>query len=181
MDGAPVVLQELEGLLRTVSLQDAALPERGVEVGAKLRKVVNRYPGNDVPSVQILGHEEDPIVVKGSLNDVLMGLSGYARATSDALRQLFLGKRYVAFSWGDTIVRRGFIDDLKIIWDRDSLARYEITFLPMEAQEAVVIAAPFPTSEIPQTLLEEILAALDVLEAAAETAVALNNLGRALL
>lgn len=181
MDGAPVIIQELEGQLRTVILQDAALPERGVEVGAKLRKVVNRYPGNDVPSVQILGHEEDPIVVKGSLNDVLMGLGGYARATSDALRQMFLGKRYVAFSWGDTVVRRGFIDELKIIWDRDSLARYELTIFPMEAQESIVIALPFPTSEVPQTLLDAILEALDALESAAETAVALNNLGRTLL
>lgn len=181
MDGAPIILQELEGQLRTLTLDGAAMAERGLEVGAKLRKIVNRYPGNDVPSVQVLGHEEDPIVIKGSLNDSLMGLAGYARATANAMRELFLGKRYVAFSWGDTLVRRGMIDELKLIWDRDSLARYELTLLPLEAQEAVVIAVPFPASEQPAAFLEAIEAALDELEDAADNAVAILNLGRALL
>ena len=180
-DGLPVLIQELEGAFTYLELGAAKLPEQGVEVGVKLRHVVNRYPGATTPSVQIMGIEEDPIILRGRIVDAQTGLSGDALATMGLLRSQLLGLRYCSLSWGTDLVRRGFVIGAKLTLRKATSIDYELTFLPVEADEASVLAVPFPNAVSPLSLLDllrEILAALDDL---ADTLVALNNLGRGLL
>lgn len=180
-DGLPVLIQELEGAFTIVELGDAKLPEQGIEVGAKLRHIVNRYPGSSAPSVQIMGIEEDPIVLKGRIVDVLTGLSGDALATMSLLRAQLLGLRYCSLAWGTALVRRGYVVGVKLTLLREGSIGYELTFLPCEADEASVLALPFPNAVSPLSLLDLLRSILAALDDLADTLVALNNLGRGLL
>ena len=171
-DGLPVILRELEGQQREVVLEGSALPRQGVEVGGRLRTVRTHYPGTRAASTQVLGTEEDPIELRGHLRDVWLGAEGAALAQMQALRDLYLGQRYCELSWGETLVRRGFIKEFRADFIREADIGYRLRFEVDEADEAEVLAPV----EFEETTPEEVSAALVVLRTAADN---LSNIASA--
>lgn len=177
-DAYPVVLEELEGQRRRVVLEASALPFQGVDAGVSQRLVRTHYPGASRASVQVMGTEENEVVLSGRLSDVLLGEAGGAEALVGKLRELVLGQRPIQLTWG-ALVRRGFLQRFTPRYSRRDLVGYEISFLPDEADDAVVVGVPYQA-----TTPTDVLTLLDLLrdiEAALDEAIAINNLLQAVL
>jgi len=163
-DGLPVIVRELEGQGREVVLEGSTLPQRGVDVGARLRTVRTHYPGSRRASTQVLGTEEQDIQLQGQLRDVWTGLQGGALSQMQALRDLYLGQRYCELSWGETLVRRGYLKEASFSLVRAEDIGYRLVFEVSEADEAEVVA---PT-EYEETTPEDVSLALAALLAATD-------------
>lgn len=168
-DGQAVVIRELEGDLREVELGDSDLPERGVEVGGKMRTVPTWYPGAKAASTQVMGTEDEPIVLKGFFNDRWTGLIDGAAAKRAALESLRLGQRYCELQWGSLITVRGFLVKTRFKILREHQIAYELEFQVAETDLAEVIATPAVVEgqADPLTVLDLLSDALDALEDAA--------------
>lgn len=177
-DVYPVILEELEGQRRRVTLEASALPFQGVEAGVSQRLVKTYYPGTTRASVQVMGTEEGDVVLTGRLSDVLLGEAGGAEALVAKLRALVVGQRPVQLTWG-AVVRRGFVQSFVPNYSRRDSVGYEITFSPDEADDAAVVAVPYQA-----TTATDVLSILDLLrevESAMDEAIAVNNLLAAIL
>lgn len=82
--------------------RDAPLGGRGsggaFESKVETRQVERYYPGQDVPSRQVMGVKWAPIVVNGNLQD--RGVVGRAREIVETLQRMAQRKRRVRISWG---------------------------------------------------------------------------------
>lgn len=122
-----VLIRALDGSA-VVALFDSAMPERGIEVGVKLRSVVTRYPGNDAPTTQVMGTEEDDIPLKGQWRDVWIGSDGAALAYVTQMRTLLLSQKPCELSWGQALVRRGYVKEFTHTIERAGIIGWSLTF-----------------------------------------------------
>jgi hypothetical protein len=178
-NGQPVVIRELEGDRRTVLLQDADMPDQGIDVAGELREVSTEYPGSSRRSTQIMGTSEQPIELKGRLLDSLMGIDGHAISMMTALRKVYLGQRYCELAWGSTLVRRGYLKRASFRVIRDGDIEYQLTFNPDEADEAEVIAVPqtpLASSRDAITAIDAALVVVDTMDGLLDTMTALDAL-----
>lgn len=163
----------------------AAMPAQGVDVGLKLRTVRTMYPGNSIPSVQVMGTEDVPLVLRGTWRDSLLQETNGAQALAAAARRLLREQGACELVWadddGDTpLVRRGVVTEVTVTQRRRDWVDWSITYQVDEADEPEIIAVPAPpaaTSADLMTQLRQLLAALD---AAYDLAVGINNVIKAL-
>ena len=178
-DGDGVYIEPLEGL-GLLQLVGYDTPKQGVIEGASLRSVTTRYPGNDRPSTQILGVEEKPYILEGTFRDDLTGIDGHAMAQRNAMRAALIARSYSQLSWGTAIVRRGYIKDVEFDVKSERWIGYKLTFEVSEADEAATVAKPFPTPETPFDLLAVLRDVADAVSDAADAAILVNNVVRAI-
>lgn len=179
----PVIIREVEGLRRMLLLYDFDLPEQGVSRKTSQRLVVSRYPGaSGGASVQHLGYEEHPLVLRGWFRDSSLGSRDWARFQDAAARALVTGGRQVELTWGSTWTLRGYIREYSGTFTRPQDVEYEITMEVTEANEAIVLALPSAFPPPPSgALLAKLGAALDLAAQAAQAAVAISNAAQAVL
>lgn len=177
--GEPVTIRELEGDLRTVTLEGPDLPEQGVEAPVSMRMVRTRYPGSSGVSTQIMGIEEGDIELRCTFNDALTYVSDGALAQIATLRGLVTGGAWCELAWGTTLVRRGFVSKVVPRYQRESLIGCIITFAPDEADEAVYMAIPQPVVSLEQIIasMQSSIRLLDLLD----DAIAIANLASMVL
>lgn len=173
-DGAAILLRELEGQLREVVIPVSALPSE-LTTSTELRTNVTWYPGASRSSTQVMGTKEDPITFDGELRDVWLGAVGGAESLYQHLREILLAGVWCELSWGETIVRRGFLKKLEPKWRRDADIGYRITFEVDEADDAIVMV-PAPFEKPSSAELDTELADFETLLAEAEAAVDVLNL-----
>jgi hypothetical protein len=70
---SPLVIQELSGEKRGLTLIGRALPYRPIAFSGKMRAEFTRYPGNPVATVQVLGPEEGQTTMQGAWKDKFLG------------------------------------------------------------------------------------------------------------
>jgi len=167
-DGQPVTIREMGGEGRTVTLEGPDLPDRGIEAPLALREVTTRYPSGRT-SVQMLGVEEEPVVLKCTFNDVLTGLGGGALNQVATLRSILCAQGLVELAWGTAIVRRGYLKRVTPSYRRESLIGCTIEFTPTEADETFYSTAPLQpvTASTALNLLDLVTRALSLLNTAA--------------
>lgn len=68
-----LVIQELSGDRRGLTLMGRALPYRPVSFSGRLRAEFTHYPGNPVATVQVLGPEEGQTTMQGYWKDKFLG------------------------------------------------------------------------------------------------------------
>jgi len=163
-DGQPVIIRELGGELRTVTLEGPDLPERGLEVGVSLRQTTTRYP-NGATSVQLHGSEEEPIELRCTFSDSLTGIDEGAISQVETLRSILLGQQPVEFSWGALLVRRGYLLRVTPRYVRESLIECAIEVLPVESDEPFYLATPYQ-----RTTASDVTSWMDLLSDALDAA-----------
>jgi len=177
-DGEGVYIEPLEGL-GLLQLVGSDTPNQGVVVGGKLRSVVTRYPGNDRPAVQILGVDEEPIVLEGTFRDDQFGIDGHAMKMQAECRAALLGRSYSQLSWGSALVRRGYVDAVEFDVKSERWIGYKLTFQVCEADEAIVLAKPFAAAETSFDLLATLREVAAAVSDVADAAILVNNVVRA--
>jgi hypothetical protein len=173
-DGSGVQITDLEAG-GWFLLADTTRPEQGVAVGGKLRRVTTRYPGVTRPSTQILGAEEEPIVLEGWFRDSWIGKDGGAAAMATAMRAAWRKRHYCELFWGQALVRRGYIDQITETYTSERAIRYRIVFEVVETDESAVLATPFAPVETPFDLLALIREIEDVVDTLSTTTAELDN------
>jgi hypothetical protein len=163
-----VVLRELGGAQRELRLEDTTLPEQGVVVETEQRTTATWYPGASTASVQVHGTKEAPIPFVGWLRDSWLGLEGGAAEIGQQLRALSLGRQRCELSWGESLVRRGRVQRVRLEYTREADIRYEFVFEPDEADESAVIAVA--ANRVPAPSQFELADVLDVLSDALDLA-----------
>ncbi len=181
IDGTPLVITNL-GTQAALVLDGATatLPEKGVAAPVRLRSTVTRYPGNARPSTQILGVEEGDIEFRGRWRDTWMGLEGGAAEYSGRVRRLILTQAYVSVVWGD-IDRRGFIKEFEPTYNAGGDIQWRLILQVVEADDANVIATPYPAAVSTRDLWETLHEVLAVVETVASTATEVNNVAHAVV
>lgn len=179
-DGQAVYISDLEGN-DLFQLNESELPEQGVTVGGELRSTVTRYPGTAKVSTQIMGTQEDDIEIRGWFRDAWTGLDGGAAKQYADLRAFWLRRHRCELSWGQLLVRRGFIKRVDVEFTSERAIKYKIVFQVDEADEPAVIATPFPPSESPFDLLALFAEIGRAVESVSVAAVAINNVARAVI
>ena len=180
-DGLPVVIRTIEGAALEVTLDRGAVPTRGFEVGVNLRTVETSYPGNSAKSVQIMGVEQEPIIVEGFLRDSWQGEAGAALRLRATMEALCLAQRLCQFEWGDTIVKRGYVKNFRAMPDKDTEWRYRLEFMVLESDDAVTIRAPQALPTATQSTLSKVLDAISEAEDALNQTVLATNAIQAIL
>lgn len=145
-DGDPMLLEEITGDgRRTLALVGSDLPNRPVRVGGSQRLKTSWYPGAEEASVQVLGTSEEPIMLRGILNDVWTGLSGQALQIRSDLESLRMRQRRIRLTWGTEIDVEGFLEKTAFQIERTSLIRYELVFMvALGDQPEAIAVTPFP-------------------------------------
>lgn len=179
-DDTLVTLETIDKTVRVV-LQDSAMPERGIEVGLKLRSVVTRYPGNDTPTTQVMGTEEDDIPLRGQWRDVWLGLDGQALVLVGQMRELLKSQKPCELQWGKALVRRGYVKEFAHTIERAGIIGWKMTFQVDEADEAIALAVPFPNTATQATFWDKLAAILAVAVVVVEVAVIASNLLNAVI
>lgn len=103
----PIILKELGGDLRTVTLIESTLPRDGGEttLGVQVREKTTWYPGSAVPSQQVLGPQYQPIVFSGIFEDRKIGAPGAAFSLASLLEDMAEKGHELLFIYGP-IIRR---------------------------------------------------------------------------
>ncbi len=179
--GQPLIISELDGEFRVLTLQRATMPRKGVDVGVKLRSVSTRYPGSSQASTQILGTEDMDITFEGTLRDVQMGRAGAALSDAALMESMCRAQRFCSLQWGTTVVRRGYLKEVVPRYHRENWIEYKIVFEVAESDEATVILKDFVPVDTSQSLWAKLVQGIDDAAALAKTAIGVNNVGRAVL
>jgi hypothetical protein len=126
-DKLPVFISELAPPFRSIILAGKDRPEP-VERESKQRAKQTWYPGQTQASTQVLGAQEEPLVLTGRFRDPLSLLDGGAQGRMEILRGMLLGQRGCRLLWGDAISLQGRVAGLKFKTYRLNDVGYEITF-----------------------------------------------------
>ncbi len=142
-DGIHVLIQELGPPFRLMTFAGADMPERPLGVAGSQRAVQTWYPGQSKASTQVMGTEEEPIVLRGWFRDPLTILDGGATVRVATLRGIMQGQGLCQLIWGDVVVRKGRVARCDFKFHRTQVVRYEITFEVDQADEVVAVV-PLP-------------------------------------
>lgn len=149
----PILIQELTGSQREVSLGGRALPERPLPAGGLLRHKKTWYPGSGVATLQVLGSEVSSTQFQGVWNDRFIGgqvtTTGFetpelARELVTIFEQLRDSGNTLRFEWGP-VVRRGILAQFEPLWLRQQDVRWTMLF-EWEARD---------DQEVPRATLDE--------------------------
>lgn len=144
IDGQPLTLTNLSsGASVVLDGATATLPQRGVSAPIRLRSAVTRYPGNARPSTQVMGIEEGDIEFKGWWRDTWMSLEGGASELVTRVRRLVILQAYISLTWGENLVRRGYVKEFEPTWHANGAVEWRLTLQVSEADEAETIGMPF--------------------------------------
>jgi len=181
-----VILSRLDAEGFLVLDTNAKMPEQGIDVAGSLRVVENYYPGNEAPSVQIMGTKEEPIILKGMWRDDLIGLNGGAYALMQDARALWLGQSPCQLQWmGDDgtalLTRTGLVANFKATLRRADDIGWTLTFNAYQADESSVLATPQIPLHMPMTLADLLAKLAAAASAVAEAAILANNVARAVI
>lgn len=124
----PVVINELTGSQRSITLSGRALPKRppGLESGGMLRTKITWYAGNNVATQQVLGVEELDMTLSGVWNDRFIGglveVEGFqtpqlARDVVAIFEDIQRSGNTLRFQWGP-VVRTGILKEFVPTWAR---------------------------------------------------------------
>lgn len=122
-----ILIQEISGSGRIVSLGGRALPERPIGFGGRLREKKTWYAGNNVATLQVLGSEEMDMTIRGVWNDRFIAdqvaTSGFetpelAREVVTIFHSLQRSGNALRFQWGDQ-VRMGILAEFEPTWLRE--------------------------------------------------------------
>lgn len=158
----------------SLTLDDSALPAQGIDFGAKTRLVQTYYPGTSSPSTQIMGTQEEPILLRGVWRDEWLGLLDGAYELVQEARALLLGQARCELQWG-SLTRRGYVASFTATLRRLGYWDWSLTFNVDQADEALVISLPIPPAATPFSLANLLAAALQAADELATVAVAANN------
>lgn len=172
-DDDAVILRELSGELSAVVLYGPNLPEQLV-AATELRTVTTHYPGNHRASTQVLGLKHDDITLDGQFRDVWTRADGDARARIASLQAIQSAGRLCELSWGETVVRRGFLKRVEPAFRRAGVIGYRLVFQVDEADAADAIR-PRSYPPIPEGDLAAAMARAEARRAALEGAIGLWN------
>lgn len=118
--------------------------------GGRLRTKVTFYPGNPVPTVQVLGTEEAPINIRGTFDDIRFG-AGHAVEQRDALNAIRRGGRIVRVEYEEKAFF-GLVEEA-LFQERDlHRISYDATLIIMglaeDSQGAIAAGATFPSNPL---------------------------------
>lgn len=170
----PLTITEIDGT-NSLVLTDSALPEqRSMELAIKLRRKSTYYPGNSVPSTQIMGTQEEPIVLRGKWRDSLLGTVDGAQDLAAKARALVTGQRRCKLEC-DTVVRYGYVEAFSTPVIRRDLVEWSLTFFPDQSDDAIILAVPAVPLVTPFSLANALAGALEVASELATIAISANN------
>ena len=144
--------------------------ERPFTHGKTLRTADSKYPGNEEPTVQVLGVDDDDIVLTGWLLDLVAGARGYALETRDALHKAFLAQRYSKIAWGEAFLAWGYLRAVSFDTRTEGRIKYRITFRVTKTKDSEVLSVPFDPPPSESALVEIMNALKEYAGDAAETA-----------
>lgn len=174
----PLTITEIDGTNFLV-LSDSALPEqRSMSLSTKLRRKSTYYPGNSVPSTQIMGTQEEPITLKGKWRDDLLGAIDGAQDLAAKARALVAGQRRCRLEW-DNVVRYGYVDAFDAVVIRRNSLEWTLTFFADQSDDAVILAVPALPLVTPFSLANALAGALEVADELATLAISANNIVQA--
>lgn len=141
-DGQPVVIQELSIPFRVMTFAGKDRPEQPVTVGERSRVTRTHYPGTHKASVQFMGTEREPIVLRGWFQDPFSFLDGGPAAREALLRSMMQGGGLCQLIWGTRIVCQGRVEALTFDYHLANRVRYEVTFAVDQGNEPTELAPP---------------------------------------
>lgn len=170
----PLTITEIDGV-NSLTLTDSALPEqRSMDLALKLRRKSTYYPGNSVPSTQIMGTQEEPITLKGKWRDEWLGLTDGAQDLAAKARALVSGQRRCRLEW-DNVVRYGYVESFRATVIQRTALEWELVFFADQSDDAVVLALPAVPLVTPFSLANALAGALEVADKLATAAISANN------
>lgn len=183
---ASLIISRLDAEAFLVLDTDARMPEQGVEAGGSLRVVRTWYPGSSTPSVQVMGTQEDDIVIRGMWRDDMIGLAGGAFALMQNARALLLGQSPCQLQWMGTDgtalkTCTGFVKQFTPKFNRADAIGWTLTFQVDQSDESTVLAVPQVHLKSPFNLLDLLRAIAAAAAKVAEAAVLANNVIRAVV
>lgn len=141
-DGAPVVIQELSIPFRVMTFAGRDRPEQPVSVTGRQRVTRTHYPGTHKASVQFMGTEREPIVLRGWFQDPLSLIDGGPAAREALLRSMMQSGGLCQLIWGTRIVCQGRVEALTFDYHLANRVRYEVTFGVDQGNEPTELAPP---------------------------------------
>jgi hypothetical protein len=131
-----IVIRELTGDKRTVTLQGRGGPYRPLDIEGEQEMELTKLPGTVEKTATILGPVELPTTINGSWKTMFLGkgevtLNNAPVTTAREVVKLFdsirLLGQLVEFTWLDTL-RRGFIKKFRATWLTSEDVEWSITF-----------------------------------------------------
>jgi hypothetical protein len=122
-------IQELSGLKRHVTLRGNRLPKDKIPVGGKQRITKTYYPGHPEPTVQILGPEEDDLVIEGMLKDrrIPIEYKGESLLLMEVLDSVRAYGSMLLVEWA-SYRRYCYLQEAKFEIERENRITYKLTF-----------------------------------------------------
>ena len=130
-------IKEVTGDKRKLELLGRALPYRPLTFSGTMRADVVYYPGNPIPTVQMLGASEEETTITGMWKDRFIKNTGNARlnnfsladakAIVDVVDDIRRKGQLLEVYW-DAFYRRGIITKFEQTWDRREDVAWSLTF-----------------------------------------------------
>lgn len=163
----PVVILEVAPPFRKLTLAGRNAP-KPIKVGGQQNAIQTWYPGTNKASVQVMGTQEDDIIMEGRWDDPAGSLFPDknplgATVRIKVARGLMQGQQLCQLLWGTTIVRQGRVKRFEILYQKKTRTEYRIVFAVDQANEAIA-SRPLPILNI------DVGGAISILAAAAATA-----------
>ena len=163
----PVVILEVAPPFRKLTLAGRNAP-KPIKVGGQQNAIQTWYPGTNKASVQVMGTQEDDIIMEGRWDDPAGSLFPDknplgATVRIKVARGLMQGQQLCQLLWGTTIVRQGRVKRFEILYQKKTRTEYRIVFAVDQANEAIALG-PLPILNI------DVGGAISILAAAAATA-----------
>lgn len=152
----------------SIDLQARSLPYQGVEWGVRQRNKITWYQGNPVATVQVLGPEEMPTIMRGMFKDRFLGV-GAAKRLVAKLDKLCRSGLLCKVSWGPNI-RFGILEEFKPNFIRRQDIEWEMRWLWTSRDQSFVAAAI-------NAVFDAIDAVKDLVNQFNQLAEAIRNLG----
>jgi hypothetical protein len=131
-----VIIRELTGSQRSVTLGGRALPNRSLPAGGELREKKTWYAGNNVATLQVLGAQDNDMQLRGIWNDRFIGgqveTNGFetpelARDVVAIFDTLQRSGNALRFQWGE-VVRMGILAEFEPVWLREQDVEWTMRF-----------------------------------------------------
>ena len=174
-DLQPVIIQELAPPFRTLTLGARSKP-KPIRVTGRQRAIQTWYPGSTKASVQVLGTQEEPIILEGRWDDPFGTINPAqgAGVRVGLARGLMQGQNLCQLLWGSVIIRQGRVVEVSELIQKKERREYRIVFEVDQANEPIALA-PAPILNIDSAALVTALAAGAVLGSLAVTVVAAGS------
>jgi nucleoid-associated protein YgaU len=162
IDGVPQ--NGINGATNTViRLTGNLMPFQPISWGGEQRLAKEYYPGNNEPSVQVLGAKEDNIVIKGRFKDKrykdpsYYGISKQFADACDAIRKRGNLLKFGMHGNSGELLRYGWLEKSDFKMKKLSWVDYELTFFVVSDKQPINNYFAAPEKTAPSTTNQQLL------------------------